>query len=378
MILHYIKTIYESFSYNRFRTFLTGLGILIGISSLVIILTVSNSFEKKLISELSSNNSISIGLSCSNVVSGDLEGVVNLSEVKESIYKASLINGVKELVQDKGTDLLSYIHNGKLQSDVEYEFNNEVSITKGEGFYKNIGNVVVIRNSDEYDNEIQINDNIIINGISYKVIGYTNEYEENSFPILYFPEKLSTEIRASKYEETSTFELYINDKYSSKEVVNNVLNILNEKVPTGYKFINYSEDMNSSIGLAINSISMFITLIAGISLIVATINVANIMYISILERKDEIAIYRALGMKKNEVRLLFLIESIIIVIIFSGIGYLFGIFIAYIIITVLRIKMIININDVLLTILLSILVGVISGYRPAKIASESNTSDILR
>ena len=378
MILYYLKNIYESFRFNSFRTFLTGLGVLIGISSLVIIFTISDSFASGMNSKIN-DNGISIGLINSVAVSDDVNSILKMPEIQKSIeYVSRDMQSVKSFTKDKSEKLLKYVYDNKEESNVEYAFSNDVIIDDGEDFHSRTGDVVIVRHSDEFNNKMKIGTSLIVDGINYTIIGYTSQDSSEGMSILYFPEEKETVIKPSSYEESPTFELIINKNYYSEEVVKEVISKLNENVPEGYKFVNISEEINKSVEEAVSSISIFIAVIAGISIVVAGINVANIMYISILERTDEVAIYRALGMKRKEVQVLFLLESTLIVLIFSILGYVIGIFISYIILTILRMNIVFKFSNIIKVVLLSMLIGILAGFRPAKKASNINTASILK
>ena len=377
MILYYFKNIYQSLKFNSFRTFLTGLGVLIGVCSLIIILTLSDSFKENMTSKIN-NKVIDIGLTNSIEVSGDFNTIMKMPQIKKSI--SSITNDIKSVIsfkQAKSKNLLSYIHMDKIQNNVEYEFNDTVIVDKGINFQNEVGNIVIVRKCFQFEPTIKLNDFIVINGISYKVIGYTSQEGKEGIPLLYFPENLSKNIKPSNYEENPIFELIVNEK-NKNETIEQVLENLNKNIPLGYKFINFTKETNISINEAIKSISIFVALISFISIVVAIINVANIMYISILEKTSEIAIYRALGMKKIHVQLLFLMESVFIVLSFSILGYITGIFITYIILNIFRMKIYFNFFNIFIIIIASILIGSIAGYRPAKIASNVNVATILK
>jgi len=378
MIIYYIKTIYESLKFNFFRTFLTGLGVLIGIASLVIIFTVSDSFSANILLDLNVTSEIKIGL-VSSVTSGEkISDVIESTEVTQNITNIqNNIDGVSEFKQEDPRKMVSFYYNGNKKDGLEYEFDNDIYVDKGLSFNYEVGNVVILKTNSEFANNIELGEYIIINNVFYRVIGYTSQTIGNGNPTLYFPEYLRSKIMCGDYESTGVFKLRISTGYNSTEVVNKVLDTLNEKLSNDLKFINYTEETKNSLKGVIQSISVFIALISGISLVVAGINVANIMYISTLERRNEVAIFRAMGMKKSQVTLLFLIEAVMIVLVFSFLGYIIGLFSAYVIVNIIGIKLIVNYYTICIVIILSIIIGIISGYRPAKVASNINTADIL-
>lgn len=376
MIIYYLKNIFLSLKYNLFRTFLTGIGILIGIASLVIIFTVSDSFSENLKKELSGEN-ISIGLTSNNLDDENFNRILESSKVEEAVDKVTQLEHVKQFEAEKPEELILFYYLGESKDSVAFEFNDDINVNEGKDFNNSTGNVVIVKTLADFNSNYKVGTSICINGIMYKIIGFTSDDgKDGGVPVLFFPEYLDGTIKPSDYEKNGIFEMKVEGENSY--IVDKAINILNQSLPNGYKFINYTEEIDASISQALSSISLFIGLIAMISLIVAAINVSNIMYISILERKGEVAIYRALGMKKGEVKIIFLLEAMIIVLVFSILGYLIGISIAYIILTILRMDIIINFKNIILVILLSMITGVVSGYRPAKLASDSNTSDILK
>ncbi|MBI4975975.1 MAG: ABC transporter permease [Spirochaetes bacterium] len=118
--------------------------------------------------------------------------------------------------------------------------------------------------------------------------------------------------------------------------------------------------------------------IAGISLLVGGIGIMNIMLASILERTKEIGLCRALGAKKIEIRLQFLLEAVLLTIL----GGLLGIVLAFIITTIITVfwhmPTKVTMISCVLSFSISALVGIVFGYVPAKQAGDMNPIDALR
>ncbi|MCO4329654.1 FtsX-like permease family protein, partial [Staphylococcus hyicus] len=124
----------------------------------------------------------------------------------------------------------------------------------------------------------------------------------------------------------------------------------------------------------------FVAAVAGISLFIAGIGVMNVMYISVAERTEEIAIRRAFGAKGRDIEFQFLIESVILCLIGGIIGLVIGIAIASIIdvLTPDYIKSSVSIGSILLAVGVSSLIGVVFGWIPARAASKKELIDIIK
>ena len=166
-------------------------------------------------------------------------------------------------------------------------------------------------------------------------------------------------------------------KASIKEIENTLNSIDGNRVKGKYEIIDTSGIVNL-LGGVLNTITMFIASVAGISLFIAGIGLMNMMYTSVSERIREIGIKRALGARKKDIRREFLIEGIVITMVGGLVGYILGMIIANIISMYFKLVITPSLFTSLLAIGISIVIGLASSFIPARKAANSNTVDILK
>jgi putative ABC transport system permease protein len=375
-VIYFVKNLKETFQYNKFRSILTGIGVFIGISAVIIILTISSSFSNNLVNKYATKTTIGLVNSVDSVV--DLDNVMNGSEVKDNIDQVRDLPGVKEFSEafvEETVDV--YVDQSNvLKENVVVEF-KDIEVTEGDSFKERTGNIVIIRNNEDFDTDYSIGDLIYVNNESYEIIGITDEVSETS-PSLYFPPELRSMIEVNSNSISSTFDLVLQEGFKLDPIRDQVLTIMNSNLEDNMKFIDYSEETSKAIKETIGSISIFLVLIGTISLVVAGINVINIMYISALEKMNEVAIYRALGMRKKTVISLFLMEALVIVVVFAILGYLFGLLVAAIILAILDIPFVFSVWHMLLVLFISMILGLGAGIKPAINAANSSPASLLK
>ena len=202
-------------------------------------------------------------------------------------------------------------------------------------------------------------------------------------------ENLAKKLGIYEEEDPSSISIYPKD-YNSKEKITSLIDEYNnEKKEKGQEeyIVKYSDLMKSLVGgitQAVNMVSYVLIGFVAISLIVSSIMIAIITYISVLERTKEIGILRAIGASKKDIKRVFRAETII-----EGFGSgLLGIGIAFIITLPINllVKIFAKVENIasmplisaLLLILLSILLNVIAGSKPARIAAKKDPVESLR
>ena len=136
--------------------------------------------------------------------------------------------------------------------------------------------------------------------------------------------------------------------------------------------------MVESMSTIMNTLSIAISVIAGISLLVGGIGVMNIMLVSVTERTREIGTRKALGATNNDIRIQFVVESIIVCLIGGVIGIIVGTIMGYIGSSLISEPSYPTIGYIALAVGFSMAIGVFFGYYPANKAAKLDPIEALR
>lgn len=147
--------------------------------------------------------------------------------------------------------------------------------------------------------------------------------------------------------------------------------------------VNTQEDAQKNAGTIGQVLSILLGSIAAISLVVGGIGIMNIMYVTVTERTSEIGLRKALGAKQNDVLGQFLAEAIAVTTVGGIIGILFGIFLSWLSIQILNSfqpgwTFMLSINSIILAFSVSAVIGIVFGFSPARRASKLSPIEALR
>lgn len=190
---------------------------------------------------------------------------------------------------------------------------------------------------------------------------------------------LSTAERLFKKTSISTF--YIQAASSEKvDAAYNELNafLLNKYGSADdYRVFNQTQ-LLTTVSQTTNTLTLMLGGVASISLFVGGIGIMNIMLVSVTERTREIGIRKAIGAKRKNILIQFLIESVVLSVVGGIIGILLGVVVSYLLTKFVKLSISINPNVVFLSFLFAVGVGVIFGMYPASKASKLKPIDALR
>lgn len=403
------KSSLSTLKMNGRRTFLTMIGIIIGIAAVITILSLGNGFRKKTLDELAQDSkgrpSQMFHFNVSNMDAdwskldpfdtNTLDGirqipgvdeVVPSSDDEDSVNYATLDFANKES-KTYGTKYLDVTNQQILYGRNLYDFDSKAAKR----------NVIIddIVASGIFENpEKAIHQSIKIDGTSYMIVGvYATEltakeiediqnygFGGSDAPQVIVPRGTNKLLNPNANVDFSIKAFYKPDSNVSgisRKIADYLKENGSEKDNGTYEYFDMSE-MMESIGQQVSMVTYFIGAVAGISLFIAGVGVMNMMYISVSERTKEIGIRRSLGATQNSIQWQFLLEGISITTLGGLIGYLFGVGIAIIAGNFLPFKALIDAPTALISVSISVLIGISFSVFPARAAARKNVVEILR
>jgi putative ABC transport system permease protein len=384
-IIQSIKMALKSIQSNKLRALLTMLGIIIGVSSVIVLVSISQGSTKNVTSQI---NQLGTNLLTINTTGTD----ISLTEDK-----------ISELNKLNGVTAVSPVVSGRVSVKKD-RTSSQVSLTGTNAAYESVRNAKVeqgrfITDLDvDYRQKVAIlgattaqtffgSDNPVgqylqINGNSFKVIGVLaskgSSLGQSGDDVVIVP--LSTAERLT--QSTTISQVYLSGK--NQEQMDFVMNEVEMKMASMYpnKSDSYSvsnqQDLMNTMSSVNNTMTMMLGGIASISLLVGGIGIMNIMLVSVTERTKEIGIRKAIGAKRRDVLMQFLIEAIVLSSFGGLVGILLGLGIGKLLSSLLSLTVSNTPAVILLSFLFSLFVGVVFGVFPANKASKLNPIQALR
>lgn len=383
-----IKMSWNNIINNKMRSFLTILGIIIGVSSIIALITIVEGATDEVTNQISSLGADKITIQAAGT---PLKQGLNELDLEE-LRKVENIKGLSPTISGK----TSVMANSITKSDINIEGKNEVYFKVDENLIKNgrginaldlkeNTRVAVIGkdiNEELFFGQNPIGEDILINGFTFKIVGVLNPSSEFSFTssneTIIIPYTTSMKVLGNR--NINNVDLYMDDSGKSDIIIEDLKQVLNQSF--NYKdnsyFIFNMEDIINTIGDITGMMSLLLAGIASISLVVGGIGIMNMMLVSVTERTSEIGLRKALGAEPQSIQLQFIIESIFLSVFGGVLGLGLGMLIAYVASLFIGFKLTISIATILLAIGFSAIVGIIFGFMPARKASRLNPIDALR
>ncbi len=201
--------------------------------------------------------------------------------------------------------------------------------------------------------------------------------------VIIVPFKLYQRRISGNKKDVSSILISVRDGYSTTRVQNDIKLLMRERRhikegATDDFNIHDMKDVIETLSSTTEMLTLLLGAVAAISLVVGGIGIMNIMLVSVTERTREIGIRLAIGALEREVLLQFLVESVVLSSIGGVIGIVLGISITWFASTAFNIPFIFNESIVFIAFFFSMVVGVVFGYFPARKAAKMNPIDALR
>lgn len=402
---------------NKMRSFLTMLGIIIGIASVIAIMTVGDAVNNSVTSSMgdigANNIELYLGYRDDLDFNQDLpdkkdKDCISTDMIEEMLKKYSdeikAISLQVSVGDGKSTEGKDYANVSIIGANTGFLLDKKLNIVAGRNLVKkdqkNGKKVAII--SDRYVENMfngdtqsalgQLIDIKVENRYyTYTVVG-VYEYSESQDGFsktggkdittnCYIPYK--TGIKQSHASETlSEFTIIAKEGTDSKSLSNEIANYFNQRYYKDSEYFQvsaYSMDaMLSELTSMISTIKLAVAAIAGISLLVGGIGVMNIMIVSITERTREIGTRKALGATNGSIRLQFITEAVVICMIGGFIGVLIGIALGMVAVHLMGYSGTASIGSITFCVAFSMAFGIFFGYYPASRAAKLNPIEALR
>ena len=399
MIYETFREAFKNIWGNKFRTFLTMLGIIIGVMAVMVIVGLGNGMTTSIQDEFADmgTNTLSVtvmGYGARSVKINDFYDIVEAHpDIFSAVSPTSSLNGSVKV----GTETDSYSSTSVKGVSEAYLDMAGYKVTLGRPLnYVDMQANKKVCLVGDYISRVGYGGNAIGQSIKigsewYTIVGVLeakiddiSDQKGSSDDCIFVP--YTTAMRVSKTSTANSYAVYVpNDDNLSqgKAIIENGLkNLLHSD--NGYMVISLSEmlDMMTSM---VNMVVTVLTAIAAISLLVGGIGIMNIMMVSVTERTREIGIRKALGAKERVILALFVVEAGVT----SALGGVIGIGLGYIVSAIATKVLAVLITDMTLTVVptmnsiavafgISVGIGVLFGYLPAKRAARLNPIEALR
>lgn len=378
---------------NKLRSFLTTLGIIIGVFSIIVLVSIGSGLQSYITGQISSLGSNIIDVlpgSSGNLFSGILSNNLTLQDSRNIQRRLVNTGKVTPILQQVAPIKYKNIKDKtSFAGGVNYEYPEVVTSLKfiqGNFFTKGqeqSGANIVVLGYKVYDlffrGENAIGKKVFVGEKLYTVVGVADKtgttigaFDRDN--IVYIP----VELAQSQFGTTIVREIVIsaNSKELIPVVIKQIRETLLKRLSTDDFSIETADTITETISNVTNALSLALGGIATISLLVGGIGVANIMLVSVTERTKEIGLRKALGAKRSDILKQFLIEAIMISVTGGIVGIILGIGVSFIIAKLLVST--VTPWSVFIAFGFSVLVGIIFGMAPAIRASKLSPIDALR
>lgn len=411
-----IRLSFQGIWSHKMRSFLTMLGIIIGIAAIIAIVSIIQGTNQQIEQNLVGSGGSTVNV---QIYQGDwpldftYEGIPSGipmidDETLEEIAALDEVESVSLFTSRQDYDGVYYLNQsisgGYIYGvDPNYFATCDFVMKEGRGFtakdYENFKKVAILdENSSKalFQGEDPIGKTIDIKEEPYVVIGVVTKleqfepviksiedyymYTQYSSGIVYIPDVTWPVIY--RYDEPQSIAIKGKDTKAMTTAGQKTADILNAKLSVADENIKYKSQNLLEKAKQIQQLSqatnMMLIWIAGISLLVGGIGVMNIMLVSVTERTNEIGLKKAIGARKKAILMQFLTESVVLTSLGGIMGVIVGIILAQIISKINAIPIAINVWATLLSVTFSMVIGIVFGIIPSYKAANLDPIEALR
>ena len=395
MLSESVRMSLDNIRSNKMRSFLTVLGIIIGVMAVIALMTIVHAVTNTITEQFTAMGTGKLTVQATGTVlkrglnDDDLDALRAIDNVSQVDPKASFT----ATVSSRAAFIEDMSVSGN--SEVYFQKQDEGFISRGRALnvldMESVNRVCVMDSkaaSKLFDGEDPLGDFVNIGGIEYRVVGLMADdsdsdvmmqafggYEDGRRIVPYTAAKLHAGQR-----NVLALDVYVADTDLMDETVEGVEAVL--KSAFNYRDDTYTViNMESLLDTMDTMMGMMSTVLAGIAsiaLLVGGIGIMNMMLVSVTERTAEIGLRKALGARPFQIQMQFLIESFVLSMIGGLIGMIVGVAVSYVLVTAMGASFVLSTDAIALGVGFSAGVGIVFGWAPAKKASALNPIDALR
>lgn len=377
-----------SMNAHRMRTFLTMLGIIIGIASVVTVVALGRGTQEKILSDISS-----LGTNTITVFQGK-----NFGDNSKTANQKTLVPSDADalLTQPYVTAVSPVVTSSRTMRYQESEANATINGVSTDFF---LVKGLVFKEGQSFDRssirtraqDVVIDTNtakqffghlhtaigqvVLLGSVPARIIGVVEPQNSNmnsSETLNVYMPYTTVMSRMLGQLHIRNIVILVNDKYSTDAADNAIVNLISLRHGNQDVYTMNSDSIRQTIEKTTNTMTLLISAIAVISLIVGGIGVMNIMLVSVTERTQEIGVRMAVGARQSNILEQFLIEAILVCLIGGVLGVLLSLAIGQMITHFSNGAFTLSYStiSILLAFICSTLIGMVFGYLPAKNAAK--------
>jgi putative ABC transport system permease protein len=404
-LLNFLATVWIGLSTHKLRSFLTILGVVIGVGAVITLMSVGKGAEADIISRFESMGSDLVTIRPGSFTFGGVRGGMSQTLTMEDADAiAKQVPNISLVAPTYSSNLQVVVGSVNTNSSVtgvtpEYWEVQNFEIASGAFFteleYERGSKLAVLGTNVKetlFGDNNPIGQRIRMGTIIGTVIGVIEEKggmpggspDDGIFiPLTAMQQTVAQPRTPQGGKVVSYISLMVTDEEKSEQVVNDITALLRDRHRLGPGVdddfnIMSMEELASNVSEAIGTMTLLLGAIAAISLLVGGIGVMNIMLVSVLERTREIGIRKALGAREQDIWIQFLVEAALLTFTGGIIGVIIGWGVSYIISSMEIMSTLVTPDIVILAVSVSVGIGLFFGFYPAWNASRLNPIEALR
>lgn len=376
---------------NKMRSFLTMLGIIIGIMAVIVLVSVMNGLTGEVTDMFNEigTTSITVSIQPRSIKKLDPDDMFDWADQNPELFSqvspnVTLSGTVK--TSSSGDDSIMTSCKGVSENyidmkDMTVAFGRFLQYIDCEREMKTC--VIGTYQALYFFNSASgaLNQELKINGVPYKIVGVLEETEDSTESsgddVIYIP--YTTAMKASGSTVVSSYTVMATSEDMVTPAVNSIKTLLNDKIgDSDYYTVTSMLSMIDTMTDIMNKMSMVLVAIAGISLLVGGIGIMNIMLVSVTERTREIGIRKSLGAKHKHIMTQFVMEAATVSCLGGIIGIILGSTLAMLAGKLLGMSTNPSVGAIGVAFGVSVAIGIAFGFLPARKAAQLNPIDALR